>query len=129
ANDGYAVSSITGEDKSAQRSQLSEKDAPYVMPALHGDPAIPWFDQPAACWMPHIVPNSLRPIDPLLIKPLHFKSGPMDESLVSAVKELLDFADRLYGDHNEDGIGGRKFIDINEMGQKFFRNGKSGENI
>lgn len=94
---------------------LRSKSTPYVMPASHGDPMTPWYDLPAGNLMPHIVPNSTRPINPDLIKPLRFLAGPADEILVQAVKNLLDDVEIIFGkelDH-EDKIPN----DVDELGQ------------
>lgn len=91
------------------------KNIPYVMPAMHGDPSTSWFDLPAGNMMPHIVPNSTRPINPSMIKPLQFVAGPADEGLALAVKALLEDVQKIYGEEagEEEGVLG----DIDELGQ------------
>ena len=90
------------------------KDAPYILPSSHGDPSTPFYDLPAANMMPHIMPNSVKAINPKFVKALQFAAGPADEHLVVAVKEFLENVDLLdvhgFGDR-EDGI------DIDELGQ------------
>jgi hypothetical protein len=90
------------------------RSVPYVMPAVHGDPSTPWFDLPAGNLMPHIVPNSTRPINPDMIKPLQFVAGPADDDLVLAVTGLLDDVQRIYGEMEQDDNVG---LDIDELGQ------------
>jgi len=84
----------TGE--AAGPSTKVARSAPYVMPAMHGDASTPWFDLPAGNLMPHIVPNSTRPINPDMIKPLRFVAGPADEALAAAVKGLLQNVQKIF---------------------------------
>lgn len=106
--------SLTAEKNPATTTKLA-KSAPYVMPAMHGDASTPWFDLPAGNLMPHIVPNSTRPIDPDLIKPLQFVAGPADENLVSAVKTLLYDVQTIFeGNADQDE---KSSWDIDELGQ------------
>lgn len=90
------------------------KTAPFVMPAMHGDPSTPWFDLPAANLMPHIEPNSTRPIKPEMIKPLQLVAGPADASLVNAVKSLLDDVQKIFGGGDQDE---KATWDIDQLGQ------------
>lgn len=101
-----------------------KKDAPYIMPAFHGDPSAPFFDLPAGNMMPHIIPNSTVPLNPQLVKPLQFVAGPADESLVTAVKIFLDDVDGLQelGFPDE----GSKW-DIDEMGHGMLRDEATGD--
>ncbi|KAH6665654.1 hypothetical protein B0J14DRAFT_605587 [Halenospora varia] len=99
-----------------QSSTKLSKSAPFVMPAMHGDSTTPWFDLPAGNLMPHIVPNSTRPINPDMIKPMQFIAGPANEELVQAVKALLDDVQTIYG--TEDVEKDEKASwDIDELGQ------------
>ena len=91
------------------------KSAPFVMPAMHGDASTPWFDLPAGNLMPHIVPNSTRPINPSMIRPLQFVAGPADEGLVLAVKDLLDDVQKIF--EGETDEAGDTVWDIDELGQ------------
>ncbi|CCC10056.1 unnamed protein product [Sordaria macrospora k-hell] len=72
------------------------KAAPFIMPAMHGDPSIPWYDLPAGNWMPVLEPNSTRPMNPDMIKPLVLYAGPAEKSLVEAVKKLLVDVDNIF---------------------------------
>lgn len=103
------------------------KSLPYVMPATHGDASTPWFDLPAGNLMPHIVPNSTRPINPDMIKPLHFVAGPADDRLVLAVKELLEDVEVIYGGEKEQDD--RVSWDIDELGQPIILDEITGEVI
>ncbi|KAF4633774.1 hypothetical protein G7Y89_g4346 [Cudoniella acicularis] len=93
------------------------KSAPFVMPAMHGDSTTPWFDLPAGNLMPHIVPNSTRPINPDMIKPMQFVAGPASEELVLAVKALLDDVQIIYGNEIDGERDERASWDIDELGQ------------
>lgn len=101
------------------------KATPYVMPATHGDSSTPWFDLPAGNLMPHIVPNSTRPINPDMIKPLKFVAGPADEGLVLAVKALLEDVDMIYGRESEREEKG--IMDIDDLGQPIILDEITGE--
>ncbi|KAI8964888.1 hypothetical protein F5Y11DRAFT_314720 [Daldinia sp. FL1419] len=94
----------------------SSKDAPFIMPAMHGDATVAWYDLPAANWLPAIEPNSTRPMNPDIIKPLQFVAGPADEKLVKAVQDLLVDVDRIYskGQRNVD----QHTEDIDQLGQR-----------
>ncbi|SPQ21180.1 fb3516b8-3942-4d41-af5f-4c6ba0de0449 [Thermothielavioides terrestris] len=83
-------------DNSANSIAQAAKNAPWVMPAMHGDPSTPWYDLPAGNWLPVLEPNSTRPMNPSMIKPLVLSRGPADKALVEAVKSLLSDVDRLY---------------------------------
>lgn len=72
------------------------KDQPFVMPAMHGDPTTPWYDLPAGNWLTALEPNSTRPMNPSMIKPLQLAPGPADKNLVEAVKKLLVEVDNIY---------------------------------
>lgn len=106
-----AIASGSKEEASTSKST---KYAPYVMPATHGDTSTPWFDLPAANLMPHIIPNSTKPINPDMIKPLQFVAGPADEALVVAVKALLDDVEVIFGESSQDE---KESWDIDELGQ------------
>ncbi|KAK5018154.1 hypothetical protein LTR39_001145 [Cryomyces antarcticus] len=101
------------------------KDAPFVMPATHGDRSIPWYDLPAGNMMPHMVPNSPIPINTRIMQPLQFTAGPADEKLVSAVKDLLKEVESIYDSTHQldEGI----VADIDEMGQPMILDADSGE--
>lgn len=91
-------------DNSASAVARAAKTAPWVMPAMHGDPSTPWYDLPAGNWLPVLEPNSTRPMNPSMIKPLVLAQGPADKALVQAVKDLLVDIDRVYAketNHNE----------------------------
>ena len=120
-----------GSSASAEREQglttKTAKSAPYVMPAVHGDPSTPWYDLPAGNLMPHIVPNSTRPINPDMIKPLQFVAGPADENLVVAVKALLEDVQTIFGGQidQEEKVS----LDIDELGQPIILDEITGEVI
>lgn len=101
-----------------------KKDAPYIMPASHGDPSTPYYDLPAGNMLPHIMPNSATPINPQLVKPLQFVTGPADEGLATAVKAFLQNVESLedigFGDEETD-------IDIDDFGQLVLRDEFTGD--
>lgn len=99
----------------------SAKDAPFTMPAMHGDQNLPWHDLPAGNLMQHIIPNSTRPIDPTLVKPMRFVPGQVDEELVASVKAFLEEVETIYDpvacqDENESPTW-----DVDEVGRRIFR--------
>ncbi|KAK4138651.1 hypothetical protein BT67DRAFT_431197 [Trichocladium antarcticum] len=108
-----------GFDNSANAMANAAKTTPWVMPAVHGDPTAPWYDLPAGNWLPVLEPNSTRPMNPSMIKPLVLAQGPADKTLVEAVKQLLVDVDKLYSkdvdpdqpSHNIGRLGERVEID------------------
>lgn len=113
-NGDNAENATTSDAKDEMFTSRSTKSTPYVMPASHGDASTPWFDLPAANLMPHIIPNSTKPINPDMIRPLRFVAGPADESLVTAVKTLLDDVEIMFGETSRDE---EDSWDIDELGQ------------
>lgn len=103
------------------------KDAPYILPSFHGDASIPWYDLPAGTWLPHITPNSSRPMVPDQIRPIQLAAGPADKRVVDAVKTLLKDADYIYSKGNEpsDDV----HIGYSEMGERIFLDEITGEVI
>ena len=71
------------------------KELPYLLPSTHGDPSLPYYDLPAGTFMRHIIPNSSQPMRPDEIQALQLSSGPVDESLVTALKDFLRDIDGL----------------------------------
>ncbi|OAX79926.1 hypothetical protein ACJ72_05753 [Emergomyces africanus] len=112
--------------ESATPNKIPPRDAPYVMPATHGDPSAPYHELPAGNLMPHIIPNSTAPIRPQAVKPLQFLAGPADESLATAVKNFLDDVDKIYGS-NGDSLDGKNEVEIDELGQIVIRDQVTGE--
>ncbi|KAI1823018.1 hypothetical protein F4861DRAFT_353583 [Xylaria intraflava] len=103
------------------------KDTPFTMPTMHGDASAPWYDLPAANWLPVMEPNSTRPMNPELIKPLRFVPGPADKQLVEAVKNLLADVDRIYS--KEFSIDDSRTEDIDQMGQRVILDEITGEAV
>ncbi|KAJ9426269.1 hypothetical protein QL093DRAFT_2180227 [Fusarium oxysporum] len=81
--------------QTAQEAQTSSvtlklaKDAPFALPSFHGDSTVPWYDLPATTWLPHLTPNSTKPMFPDQIRPIQLAAGPADKVLVNAVQDLL----------------------------------------
>ncbi|RYP55747.1 hypothetical protein DL770_010885 [Monosporascus sp. CRB-9-2] len=103
-------------DGNAATTSKSLKNAPFIMPAMHGDAAAPWYDLPAANWLPVIEPNSTRPMNPDMIKPLQFVPGPADKRLIQAVTDLLADVERIYA--KDRIIGDAPAEDIDQLGQR-----------
>lgn len=91
------------------------RDAPFTLPSMHGDPSTPWYDLPAANWLPVIEPNSTRPMNPNMIKPLQLAGGPADKNLVDAVKKLLGDVDKIYA--KDALLDGDSAVDVSQMGE------------
>lgn len=114
--DPVSIGLQDSEQGKGESGKATSKATPFVMPAMHGDPSTPWYDLPAANLMPHIVPNSTRPIRPDLVKPLQFVAGPADENLANAVKGFLLAVDEIYGESGEDSQ--EILWDVDELGQQ-----------
>jgi hypothetical protein len=91
------------------------RDAPFVLPSMHGDPSTPWYDLPAANWLPVIEPNSTRPMNPNMIKPLQLAGGSADKNLINAVKKLLGDVDKIYA--KDTLLDGDSAVDVSQMGE------------
>src|SRR5205807_2209290 len=92
------------------KAKVSE-EKPLLLPPFHGDPSLPFYDLPAANMLPHLIPNSPTPINPRLMKPIQFSTLVPNESLATAVKDLIKSVDDLFnGDdalmEDPDAIGG-----------------------
>ncbi|MCJ1434349.1 hypothetical protein MMC27_003717 [Xylographa pallens] len=94
-------------------------EAPFMMPASHGDPSAPYYELPAGNMMPHIIPNSATPINQHIVKPLQFLAGPANKSLAIAVKDFLEDVGKLYRQElvEDEGMS----MDIDELGQTVLR--------
>ncbi|KAF9641401.1 putative calcium homeostasis endoplasmic reticulum protein [Lasiodiplodia theobromae] len=101
--------------KSAPPKDRTTKEAPYVLPAFHGEPDGPWYDLPAGALLPHIRANDPRPINPHNIKAVDLRNKSVEIGLINAVKDLLGYSDNLYTD--DEGI----VADIDMMGQPLVR--------
>jgi hypothetical protein len=77
--------------------------------------------------MPHIVPNSARPINPSLVKPLRFVAGPADENLANAVRNLLRDVNNIFGATQNQNPDEDILLDIDELGQPIIRDEITGE--
>lgn len=109
----------SGKDLESEK-KVVPKDVPYMMPAAHGDPSAPYHELPAGNLLPHIIPNSSVPIKTQSVKALQFVAGPADETLVKAVKSLLQDVDRIYGGDSGDPDQVAE-MDIDELGQVITR--------
>lgn len=113
AKDNTEANGETAMQKEATAS--SARDAPFLLPSMHGDASTPWYDLPAANWLPAIEPNSTRPMNPSMIKPLQLAGGPANKNLVAAVKRLLGEVDKMYA--KDTRLDGDTVVDINQMGE------------
>ncbi|KAH7165744.1 hypothetical protein EDB81DRAFT_780312 [Dactylonectria macrodidyma] len=122
---GVVASQVSTDPQSSTTSLKLNKDAPYVLPSLHGDPTIPWYDLPAASWLPHLTPNSTKPMMPELIRPIQLVSGPANKTLATAVKNLLSDVERIYskGQKTSDEAN----VDLNELGERVVLDEVTGE--
>ena len=91
----------------------------FMMPEHHGDASIPFYDLPAATMLPHIIPNSTRPLDPQLLRPLRFTPGPADKNLARALEIFLEDADSVYAQDQRQEI--HMEVDIDPLGQQIWR--------
>ena len=126
ANEGYPKSRKSpAQDTGASDNTAFDdrRDALYVMPSSHGDASSPYYDLPAGNMLPHIMPDSNTPINPQLLKPLQFVTGPAEDSLATAVQVFLENVKSLddAGYKVED-----KSVDVNELGQPMLRDGVTG---
>ncbi|KAF4441707.1 hypothetical protein FACUT_2445, partial [Fusarium acutatum] len=119
--------------QTAQEAQASNitlklaKDAPFTLPSFHGDSTVPWYDLPATTWLPHLTPNSTKPMFPDQIRPIQLAAGPADKVLVNAVQDLLGEVERMFSKeqkwNNEPGN------DLNELGERVVLDEITGEVI
>lgn len=122
AEEGKLISRDAPQGAAPTSSKLS-KEAPFTLPPTHGDPSLSWFDLPAANWLPHLTPNSTKPIKPDMIKPLQFAQGPADKAVVEAVRTLLGKVDQLFSKEAK----WDEHTDLNEMGERVLLDEVSGE--
>ncbi|KAF4340604.1 hypothetical protein FBEOM_5450 [Fusarium beomiforme] len=103
------------------------KDAPFTLPSFHGDHTVPWYDLPATTWLPHLTPNSTKPMFPDQIRPIQMAPGPADKVLVSAVQDLLGEVERMFSKEQKwtDEPGN----DLNELGERVVLDEITGEVI
>lgn len=129
-----AASATSGQevpkDESAETKpsvlSIGTKDIPFVMPATHGDLAMPYYDLPAGNLMPHIMPNSSAAIRPDQVRALQFVAGPADKGLVRAVEDFMKEVDQFdsTGQGDDEGI----IAETDDLGQVSYRDG-SGEGV
>ncbi|KAL7625535.1 hypothetical protein AAE478_004755 [Parahypoxylon ruwenzoriense] len=119
--------SIAIADGTPATGTKSSKDAPFIMPAMHGDATVSWYDLPAANWLSVIEPNSTRPMNPDMVKPLQLTAGPADKDLVEAVQTLLADVDRIYNKDQREADGLAE--DIDQLGQRVVVDEITGEVI
>ena len=117
---GTLADEKSGFGPSSSNGQANSKgEAPFIMPATHGDPSTPFYDLPAGNMMPHIIPNSTHPINPQHLTPLQFAAGPADQDLVMSVKAFLEDVESAHFFALDDE--GRHTMDIDDMGQVLMR--------
>lgn len=117
--DPSAGTAVAGKE-TTKDAPATAKDLPYIMPASHGDPSLPFHELPAANFMPHIIPNKSIAMRAEDIRPLQFKPGPADEVLAGVVKKFLKEVERLEDTWeylDDEGI----VPDIDDLGQMSYR--------
>ncbi|KAG8424931.1 hypothetical protein J3458_001685 [Metarhizium acridum] len=125
--EAIAGSSVSAAPEPVNTSLKLAKETPFTMPSFHGDTSTAWYDLPAATWLPHLVPNSTKPMLPDLIRPIQLAPGPADKVVTAAVKALLSDAERIFShDRRPDDDS---HIDVNEMGEKIVLDEVTGEVI
>ena len=125
AGSGELAVDTNGKNCNMEDLDRGNGDAPFLMPATHGDSSAPYYDLPAANMMAQIIPNLPDPIKPQFLKPLQFTPGPADPSLVIAMKDFLKDVDILYGD--KDDTREAVLVDVDEFGRIISRDGTTGE--
>uniref|UniRef100_A0A0D2XUG4 Uncharacterized protein n=1 Tax=Fusarium oxysporum (strain Fo5176) TaxID=660025 RepID=A0A0D2XUG4_FUSOF len=119
--------------QTAQEAQTSSvtlklaKDAPFALPSFHGDSTVPWYDLPATTWLPHLTPNSTKPMFPDQIRPIQLAAGPADKVLVNAVQDLLGEVERMFS--KEQKWNDEPGNDLNELGERVVLDEITGEVI
>ena len=103
---------INGSPTRVNATQSVHQDDPFLMPALHGDSAMPYYDLPAGNLMPHITPNSSMPINSQMVKPMQLPAGPAEDSLIAIVQAFLDEVEPLIKSSRNG-----KAPNIDELGQ------------
>ncbi|KAK7544975.1 uncharacterized protein J3D65DRAFT_45373 [Phyllosticta citribraziliensis] len=111
----------TASDEVQAQGAVVQKDTPFTLPPYHGETHDAWFDLPAGALMPFIRPNDSRPIDTRQIKALDLRNKKAGSELVSAVRDLLQYAEDLYTE--DEGI----VADIDMMGQHMVKDEMTGE--
>ncbi|QDS68979.1 hypothetical protein FKW77_009016 [Venturia effusa] len=127
ASEGKSVPSRARDGVGAKGAAANDpqKDN-WTLPSQHGESGTPWYDLPAACWLPSIEalmeyreqhPRRRRKgMDPRNVRPLRFKPGPVDPKLVKAVQQLIKDADSIYSFSLDDEENIKS--DYDRMGQK-----------
>ncbi|QLI65156.1 uncharacterized protein G6M90_00g019990 [Metarhizium brunneum] len=124
--EALAGSTVSATPEPVNTSLKLAKEAPFILPSFHGDTSTAWYDLPAATWLPHLVPNSTKPMLPDLIRPIQLAPGPADNVVTAAVKALLSDAERIFSrDRRPDDA----HIDVNEMGERIVLDEITGEVI
>ncbi|EPS38957.1 hypothetical protein H072_7251, partial [Dactylellina haptotyla CBS 200.50] len=99
------------EDPQEATKEAKPKDQQVLLPALHGDPTVPYHDLPATTMLPLMRPNSPTPINTRFLKPIVLKAGPPPKALAEAVDVFVKSVDKMW-------YGGdmRVMPDVDEMG-------------
>ncbi|KAE9983968.1 hypothetical protein BLS_003373 [Venturia inaequalis] len=127
ASEGKSVPSRARDGVGAKDKTVNDsKKEDWTLPSQHGENGTPWYDLPAACWLPSIEalmeyrerhPRRRRKgMDPRDVKPLRFNPGPVDPKLAKAVQQLIKDADTIYSFSLDDEENVKS--DYDRMGQK-----------
>ena len=115
------ASVVDSKRMASQDAPATQAEAPFIMPASHGDPTLPFHELPAGNFMPHIIPNKAIAMRSEDVRPLQFRAGPAESSLVNVVRSFLDEVatlDNAYEYLDDEGI----VPDIDELGQITYQN-------
>ncbi|UNI19664.1 hypothetical protein JDV02_005837 [Purpureocillium takamizusanense] len=105
---GYPI--FPKEEDATQPAESAPRSEPYV----HGDPSLPWHEQPAGCWLPHLKRGSTNPIRPEQIRPLTIYPTPNDDELDRLVDETVREVNDMYRPKPLAEVAG---CDVNALGQ------------
>lgn len=117
----FSGESVARADEDNRKAVAGSKEAPWIMPATHGEANTPYCDLPAANMMPHIVPNSSRPIRSDTVRALQLTGGPADQSLVHAVKDFLEDVKTIEDPYTKFDVEGT-VIYLDDIGQLSYTN-------
>lgn len=72
----------------AQVEQPTDANS-FQAPSLHGESLLPWNDQPASCWEPHLKDGSAVPIRSDLLRPATLEPSPEDEAIYDEAEAFV----------------------------------------
>ncbi|KAJ6440013.1 uricase [Purpureocillium lavendulum] len=87
---------------------------PFTTPYIHGDPSLPWHEQPASCWLPLLKKGRGKPMRPEDVRPVTIHAGPNDDELDKVVDEVIALRHELW---RPKPVAELADYDMNAMGQ------------